>query len=192
MSDVTPPPRPATLDDLMRTEGRAELINGRIIPDVAVGHRPNKVAGRIFRSLDDHAEAVGVGEVYTDSIGFAVAHLGLSSGRQSFSPDGSYHDGPLPADDMKFVAGPPTSAVEVRSEDDYTGPAAEQAMADRRADYFEAGTPVVWDVDPEAGVIDCYRAAAPTAPRRFAAGDTAGAEPAVPGWRLSVDWLMRP
>ena len=40
----------------------------------------------------------------------------------------------------------PLFAVEVRSENDY-GPAAEREMAAKRADYFAAGTRVVWDVD---------------------------------------------
>ena len=37
-------------------------------------------------------------------------------------------------------------------------------MAARRADYFEAGTRVVWDVDPVAEVIHVYRADRPDAP----------------------------
>ena len=191
MSVVTPPPRPATLDDLMRAEGKAELINGRIVTFMPSGRKPGRKALRIAKSLDDYAEAAGVGEAYGDNVGFAVAHLPLSSGRQSFSPDASYYSGAFPPNDMKFVSGPPTFAVEVRSESDY-GKAAELDMADKRADYFEAGTLVVWDVDPVNGWIDCYRAAAPDTPRRFGPGDTADAEPAVPGWRLGIDWLMRP
>ena len=53
---------------------------------------------------------------------------------------------------MRFVEGAPTLAVEVRSEGDY-GASAERDMAAKRADYFEAGTLVVWDVDPEAEVV---------------------------------------
>ena len=47
---------------------------------------------------------------------------------------------------MKFLKGAPRFAAEVRSEGDY-GPAAEQAIAEKRDDYFAAGTLVVWDVD---------------------------------------------
>jgi hypothetical protein len=39
------------------------------------------------------------------------------------------------------------TAISVRSEGDH-GPSAEVEMAARRADDFEAGTRVVWDVDP--------------------------------------------
>ena len=46
----------------------------------------------------------------------------------------------------------PTFAVEVRSEGNY-GDAAEEEMAAKRADYFQAGTAVVWDVDPIAQCV---------------------------------------
>ena len=60
-------------------------------------------------------------------------------------------------------------------------------MAAKRADYFEAGTKVVWDVDPEAQLILSYRSPTPDRPTVFSAGQIADAEPAVPGWRLPVD-----
>ena len=77
----------------------------------------------------------------------------------------------------------------MRSENDY-GPSAEQALAAKRAEYFEAGTRVVWDADPVARVVRVYRPG-DAAPVVFGAGDEADAEPAVPGWRVGVDWLMR-
>jgi Uma2 family endonuclease len=177
----------ATLADLARTPDKAELIGGRIVPLMPTGHLPNRIAARIFRSLDDHAEATGRGVAYTDNMGFAVPEL--SSGRQSFSPDASFYVGPLPGDEMGFVEEAPTLAVEVRSKGDY-GDAAEAALAPKRADYFEAGTLVVWDVDPRPGVIRAYRAALPHDPLVFWPGQMAEAEPAVPGWRLAVDRLF--
>jgi len=175
----------ATLADLARAEGKAELVGGQLVPIMPTGHRPGLVAGRIFRRLADHADAAG-GFVYGDNVGFAVPPL--STGRESFSPDAAYYTGPPPADAMRFVPGPPDFAAEVRSEGDY-GPAAEAALAAKRAEYFEAGTAVVWDVDPVAGVVRSHRAGA-AAPVVFGAGSDADAEPAVPGWRLPVGWLM--
>src|SRR5947209_8444245 len=98
----------ATLDDLMRTEGKAELIGGRIVRFMATEFAPNRVAFRIARSLDDYAEKAGKGTAHTDGIGFAVPEL--PSGRESFSPDASYYVGSLPANRMRFVEGPPTLA----------------------------------------------------------------------------------
>jgi len=176
-----------TLADLARTEGKAELIGGRIVPLMATGHEPNRVAFRIARSLDDHSEQTGRGVAYTDNMGFGVPEL--PSGRESFSPDAAFYDGPLPDNLMEFVYGPPTLAVEVRSENDY-GAAAEAGMAAKRADYFLAGTLVVWDVDPIAECVRKYRSDSPDQPVVFARGQVADAEPALPGWRMPVDRIF--
>ena len=90
---------------------------------------------------------------------------------------------------MRFIEGPPTFAVEVRSETDYTA-TAETEMAEKRADYFAAGTKVVWDVDPLAKRIHVYRASHPNQPHMYKLGETAEAEFAVPGWRVNVDWVF--
>ncbi|MGH9762126.1 MAG: Uma2 family endonuclease, partial [Blastocatellia bacterium] len=80
--------------------------------------------------------------------------------------------------------------VEVRSENDY-GPKAEERIAAKRADYFAAGTLVVWDVDLlSPDVIKSYGADNPSQPRIFRRGDTADAEPALPGWKFEVDDLF--
>ena len=181
---------PATLDDLYRVEGKAELIGGRIVHYMASGHDPSVVAFEIAVHLRAYAKASGVGVAYSDGIGFAMRPP-LSSGRESFSPDASYYVGPLPKNRMRFVEGAPIFAVEVRSEDDY-GPAAEREMAAKRADYFEAGTQVVWDVDPVARTIASFRSDAPTVPTVFQAGQTASAEPAAPGWTVAVDEIFGP
>ena len=84
---------------------------------------------------------------------------------------------------------PPVFAVEVRSENDY-GDAADTARAAKRADYFEAGTLVVWDVDPIADQILKYRCDAPDQPVVFSRGQVADAEPAVPDWTMAVDAIF--
>lgn len=173
----------ATLADLARYPGKAELIGGKIVELMPTGRRPNRIAGRACRSLDDYARSVGRGEAYTDNMGFAVPTL--PSGRESFSPDASYHDGPFPADARTFIEGAPTFAVEVRSESDY-GPAAEAEIAARREDYFQAGTAVVWDVDTRAEEVRSWVRGA-MAPRVYVRGQVADAGPAVPGWSINVD-----
>ena len=86
---------------------------------------------------------------------------------------------------MRFLFGPPVFAVEVRSESDYGDPA-DLARAAKRADYFEAGTRVVWDVDPIADRILRYRFDSPEKPEVFIRGQVADAEPAVPNWTMAV------
>jgi Uma2 family endonuclease len=177
----------ATLDDLARVADKAELIDGRIEVLMPTGRKPGRVAGRIYRSLDDYATQSGRGEAFPDNVGFAVPRL--SSGRESFAPDASYHLGPFPADPMRFLEGPPTLAVEVRSENDYT-PSAETALAAKRADYFEAGTAIVWDVDSIAECIHIHRAEKPDPPTTLRRGQIVEAEPLLPGWRVDVNWIF--
>ena len=182
---------PATLDDLMRVEGKAELVAGRIYATVGSGYAPSRVAFKIAMRLEAYSESGREGVAFADGIGFACLPP-LSNGRQSFSPDASYYIGPLPANEMRYIEGTPIFAVEVRSENDY-GPKAEAEMLAKRADYFEAGTLVVWDVDPEARSIAAYRDGDPATPAAtFRPGDLADAEPAVPGWRLVVADLFQP
>ena len=124
------------------------------------------------------------GRAYPDNAGFLVD----LPNRRSFSPDAAWYTGPSTG--MKFLEGAPIFAAEVRSEDDY-GRSAERAMAQKRADYFTAGTLVVWDVDLlSPDVIKSYISEDPETPRIFRRGDIADAEPAVPGWRIPVDELF--
>ena len=182
--------QPATLDDLYRVEGKAELIGGKIVHPMASGYLPSEIALEIAVRLREHAAKSGAGKAFSDGIGYAQRPP-LSSTRESFSPDASYYTGPPPANRMRFIDGAPDFAVEVRSEDDY-GPGAEADMAAKRGDYFEAGTKVVWDVDPVSELIRSYRFDEPSKPCVFSHGDVADAEPAVPGWRLAVDDLFGP
>lgn len=183
----TAPHTVATLDDLRRVEGKAELIAERIVNMMPTGPGPGRVGGRIYRSLSQYVDDCGKGEAYTGTIAFIVPEH--ASRRRSFSPDISFYVGTLPADGMDFIPGPPTLAVEVRSKGDY-GAVAEAGMAAKRADYFEAGTLGVWDVDPRSESVQVYRADAPEQPTHLRPGDAADAEPAVPGWRIAVDWIF--
>ena len=173
----------ATLEDLYKVQGKAELVNGEIVEMPPAGDEPNVAGGEIFASLREFARRTGRGRAYTDGIGF---HVQLPH-REAFSPDTAYHVGARTG--MRFLEGAPIFAVEVRSEHDY-GSAAERAIRERRADYFACGTLVVWNVDLRSEAVKSYRASDPDNPVTFRLGDTAYAEPAVPGWRLAVDALF--
>src|SRR5262245_32553404 len=126
-------PTRATLDDLYRTEGKAELIGGRIVELMANGLLPGEVSGNVYVSVRADGKALQRGGATAGGVGHAMREL--PAGRESVCPDGAYYDGRMPANHLRFVEGPPTFAVEVRSENDY-GPAAEAAMAEKREDYF--------------------------------------------------------
>ena len=66
-------------------------------------------------------------------------------------------------------------------------------IADKRGDYFLAGTLVVWDVDVlKEKLVRVYRADHPTAPTVYRIGRRADAEPTVPGWSMPVADLFPP
>jgi Uma2 family endonuclease len=178
-------PREATLDDLHDIDGKAELVNGRIVLMSGSGFHHARVAFAICRALYDHECRRGGGYALSESVRFAVE----LPRRRSFQPDASWYTGPPSRGPI--VHGVPALAVEVRSEGDY-GLRAEREMAAKRADYFAAGTLVVWDVDElREGLVRVYRADDPENPTVYHRGEVAEAEPAVPGWRIEVDELFR-
>ena len=177
---------PSLVDELARVEGKAEIIRGQIVHLPTTGIKPGYAGDEIFVSLHHYAKVRGVGLAVGDGKGFltALPH------RQSFSPDAAFYVGL--AVGMRFFPEAPVFAVEVRSEGDY-GPAAERDMAAKRADYFAAGTQVVWDVDllgPET--VRVFRNSnADTPAAVYRRGDHAEAENALPGWTMPVDELFQ-
>jgi Uma2 family endonuclease len=176
----------ATIEDLYHIpdNGKAEIVDGEIVTMSPTGGRPGRAGGKIFISLDDYESTHGGGFAFGDNVGFIVD----LPGRKSFSPDAAFYIGEI--EGLSFLKGAPVFAVEVRSENDY-GPIAEKAIAQKRADYFAAGTKVFWDVDLLSDTpIKCYRSDDPDNPRLFRRGEIADAEPALPGWRMAVDLLF--
>lgn len=173
----------ATVEDLRRAPGRAELVDGRLVFMTPAGGRHGYASLTIAASLRAYAARVGFGVALGDNVGFRVA----LPNRQSFSPDAAFHLGPLTSD---FLEGAPVFAAEIRSPEDY-GPLAEARLAAKRADYLAAGTRVVWDVDLEHEPhIRAYGSDHPGRPREWTRGQVASAEPALPGWLLPVDDLF--
>src|SRR5438132_9341800 len=174
----------ATIEDLYNEKGKAEIVNGEIVRFMATGGRPGRASVQIVFSLHSYEQTTGGGYAFGDNVGFIVD----LPNRESFSPDAAWYTGKI--EGLKFLEGAPLFAVEVRSENDY-GPGAERELAEKRRDYFAAGTLVVWDVDLLSDdVIRVYRFTDPETPTIYKRGDVAEAEPAVPGWTMPVDELF--
>ncbi len=176
----------AIVEDLYRVpdNGKAEIVNGELVLMSPAGGVPGRASGEIYVSLREHERRTKNGYAFPDNVGFIVnlPH------RRSFSPDAAFYVGELKGG--QFLDGAPIFAAEVRSEGDY-GAKAEREMAAKRADYFAAGTLVVWDVDVlKERVVRVYRAADPENPTIYRSGDLADAAPALPGWSLPVDDLL--
>ena len=179
----------ATVEDLYHVpeNGKAELVNGELVRFMATGSKPGRAGGKIYISLNRHEETQGGGLAYPDNVGF----LTDLPNRESFSPDAAWYTQDVPeSEDMDFLPEAPAFAVEVRSKGDY-GPAEEIAIEDKIADYFAAGTRVVWVVDLRSDdVIKAYHSSNPLNPKIFRRDEIADAEPAVPGWRFPVNSLF--
>lgn len=176
----------ALVEDLYRVPGggKAEIVNGELVLMSPTGGVPGRAGGEIYVSLRAYERLTKSGYAFPDNVGFVVnlPH------RRSFSPDAAFYVGGLRGG--QFLEGAPVFAAEVRSEGDY-GPQAEREMAAKRADYFAAGTLVVWDVDVlQERVVRVYRAGDPNNPKVYGIGETAEAEPALPGWSMAVDDLL--
>src|SRR5262245_56017085 len=176
--------RAATVEDLYKVDGKAEIVGGELVLMSPTGFQPGRSSGAIYVSLREYERKTRRGYAIPDNVGFIVN----LPNRRSFSPDAAFYVGPPTGG--KFVNGAPVFAAEVRSEEDY-GPAAERRMAAKRADYFAAGTAIVWDVDVlREDLVRVYPAENPAEPRVYRRGEKAEAEPALPGWSMSVDELF--
>ncbi len=176
----------ATPEDLYRVpeNGKAELVGGEVVLMSPTGGVSGRSGGEIYISQHDYERLTGRGYAFPNNVGFLVD----LPNRGSFSPDAAFHPGPLQGG--RFMDGAPIFAVEVRSEGDY-GERADQQITEKRADYFAAGTLVVWDVDVlRERSVRVYRADNPDRPTVYRSGDVAEAEPALPEWTMPVDDLL--
>ncbi len=179
--------RTATVDDLYHTpdNGKYELVDGRLVRMAPTGGRPAYIGTTIATLLKMYELETKRGYAFGDNAGFVVDALR----QRSFSPDAAYaFHADIDSDD--FIVGAPAFAVEVRSKNDH-GPAADREYTAKRADYFAAGTQVVWDVNPRTSTVTKYTADAPDTPTIFRQSDLADAEPALPGWRVAMETLFR-
>ncbi|MEK6321234.1 MAG: Uma2 family endonuclease [Acidobacteriota bacterium] len=176
----------ATIEDLYHVswDGKAEIVDGELVLMSPTGDLPGAAALEIGLSLREYGKRTKRGRAYGDNVGFIVN----LPNRKSFSPDAAFYIGPRTGG--KFLEGAPVFAAEVRSEGDY-GRRADEKITKKRADYFAAGTLVVWDVDVlRDQVVKSYRSDDPNNPTVFHRGQLADAEPALPSWSMPVDDLF--
>jgi Uma2 family endonuclease len=182
MSIATDPTTEKLISELHKINGKAEIVDGKIVLMSPTGRIPGRASSAIYVSLRTH-EARSGGYAYPDNVTFLV---NLPK-RKSFAPDAAFSTEPP---EMTFGTRAPEFAVEVRSEGDYE-PAAEREIVAKRGDYFAARTKVVWDVDLlSEDIVRVYRATSPEIPTVYRRGETAEAKPAVPGWTFPVDELF--
>jgi Uma2 family endonuclease len=171
------------IEDLYRIDGQAEIVNGKIVR-LPFHNWPVAIAiGNLLVNLRPYAEAHELGH----ALGSTVAYVVDLPHRKAFCPDLALTTSKLTSG---FPEGAPIFVAEFRDPRDF-GLKADKRFAEKRADYFAAGTQVVWDVDVlREGVVRVYRATDPNSPTIYQRGEVAEAEPAVPGWTIPVDDLF--
>ena len=99
----------ATIEDLYKVEGKAELVNGEIVLMSPTGRDPGYAGDVILISLFNYSKQNNFGRAVGDNKAFVInlPH------RKSFSPDAAFYAGKMT---MKFGEGAPIFAVEVRSD----------------------------------------------------------------------------
>jgi len=85
MASVTAP-RTATLDDLYRIDGKAELIDGAIVHMPPTGDIPGHASAEVAFSLRAHAKRTGRGRAVVGRITPRVPFQSDPRGARSFVP----------------------------------------------------------------------------------------------------------
>lgn len=162
--DAMAPARPLTAEDLFvvsaSSDQRFELDRGALVRMPPAGAVHSAIALRLGRLLAEHVDAAALGVVVGADCGFVLAR----------QPD------VVRAPDAAFVArervppaGPPSGfwplapdlAVEVASPSDRV-----EDLDEKIAQYFAAGTRLVWVVHPRTRAVHVYRSSAEVHIRR--------------------------
>ncbi|MEO0974511.1 MAG: Uma2 family endonuclease [Pseudomonadota bacterium] len=170
-----------TLADLQRVPAngwRYELLHGQLVKEPPPGPLHGTIAATLTHLLSAHARATRAGVVLTCDSAFLL-HRAPDTVR---APDVAYvRRDRFERLDLTASAfpGPPDLAVEVLSPSNRPN-----EIHGKVADYLEAGTALVWVVDPEAQVVTTYRQL--LAPQRLATTDVLEAPDVLPGFTASV------
>lgn len=183
---LQPSPGTATVDDLINadriSENPCELIDGTLV-NKTMGYLESEIACLIIAALSNF--------VVPRSLGIVLGEAGTLRllpnqvripdvcfiSRERF-PEGKRPDHPVPS----LV---PDLAVEVLSQGNTNA-----EMARKLQEYFQAGTRLVWYVDPKARTVSVYHEAAENPARILHPGDTLDGGAVLPGFEHPVDQIF--
>jgi len=179
---VTPPLM--TSEDLLRTNTphkRTELVRGRLIVREPAGWRHGLVTMNLATRLGQHIELTGAGKLLAAETGFTLSRdpdtvraPDIAFVRRERLPE------PSTAGFAEFA---PDLVVEVLSPDDRPG----ETLA-KVGDCIDAGSLLVWVVDPERRLARIYRAEG-TESTVSDTGELTG-EVVLPGFRCSLAAIL--
>ena len=174
-----------TADDLLHLPlpgKQAELIRGRLVVREPPGTWHGALAARLSARLSVFAERLGLGAVFSQDTGFKIA----SHPDTVRAPDVAFikrerlHAIP----DRGYAELAPDLAAEIVSPDDRPG-----ELLAKVADWLEAGTALVWVIDPARKRARVYRSDGSESV--VAERDALDGENILPGFTCRLDELLR-
>jgi Uma2 family endonuclease len=165
-------------DDLWRTE----LVRGRLIREPPAGMDHGRLASRVTLRIAAFVEEHELGEVFTAETGFVL----FEEPPTVRAPDVAFVSAarlPSPAGTVGFGHLAPDLAVEIVSP---SNTAAE--ILDKALDYLDAGTHLVWVIEPSRQCIFEYRSRNEI--RLLQEGDMLDGYEVLPGFSVPVGELF--
>ena len=168
-----------TLEEFLESDLEGyEYVKGELIPMPAASAEHGIVSARIFLHLGLYVREHQLGEVVTPDTGFQV-------GERVLKPDIAFlSTAHLPDDLSKAFPVPPDLAIEVVSPSDAFRRVIEKAFA-----YLEAGTQIVWVIEPGSKTVTVYRSE--TDIKLLTREDTLTGEDVVEGFSCQVAQLFK-
>ncbi len=179
----TAPRQPMTAEDLFRypDHDRYELVAGNLRVSEPPGAHHGQVATRLAYRLHGYVEANRLGVVLVES-GF-ILHRGPDTVRGpdvSFVAASRLDPRRVP---LSYLSIAPDLAVEILSPEDRPG-----AVAEKVANYLDAGTKLVWVIEAEKSRVMVHRVDGSIA--ELTANDSLDGEQVVSGFRCPVTELL--
>ena len=153
-----------------------EYVKGELVPMSPPTRIHSKISVNVIRHLDQHVRENQLGEVHVEAT-FQVGERGLK-------PDVAFvSTSRLDGDENIGFPIPPDLAIEVLSPTDVQWRVVDKAFA-----YLNAGTPLVWVLDPRSKTVTVYRSERDIALLTFE--DTLTGEDVVRGFTCRVSQLF--
>ena len=171
-------PTTMTLEEFLEqnVEGY-EYVNGELVPMAPPSREHGEISVNVIRYLDAHVYQNKLGRLYTAETTFQI-------GERTAKPDVAFVSTPrLTGDKTKGFSISPDLAIEVVSPSDVQSRIAEKALA-----YLEAGTHLVWVLEPVSKTVTVYRSEKDI--EMLTRDDTLTGEDVVPGFTCPVAHLF--
>ena len=182
---LIPPPGTATEQDVLAVQDRkerlCELVDGTLV-EKTMGWLESRVAMFLAYLLESYLQRNDLGVITGEAGTIRLLPNQVRMPDLAFYNWDRFTDRRLPKEPLPAIA--PDLAIEILSKSNTPG-----EMRRKLAEYFAAGTTLVWIIDPELRVARAYRS-----PEQFTALSVDGSldgETVLPGFSIKLDELFR-